>query len=308
MSETGFTTSPNSPFPDGYDLYAEIRAVRALYDSPEPDSADPLFARFQEVKRREKQFATASLARRKLRRTQRAESGESAPGLTNTATMQLHTLDAQQLLVGTLPRGAGASMTNGAAGVLRACSAIAVMYRLTARLHPFADWALIEIETALAEIERLLLEKLEVSEKMLAVQAQAGLFIGVLESPKPIHIPVKFGAPHAYRLCALTLQFDQLVRHMRTLARAGLLTNTAANDVIHSIRTPMRSLLEQAVLGAALLSQPAYGVLTRSALADDPLLAARKAKLEARFTPKALPLPDAIREGTHRPQFFMEPK
>lgn len=305
---TDFLTSTNSPFEDGYDLYAEIRAVRSLYDSPTPDSADPLYSRFMEVKRREKLFAGASLARRKLRRTQRAESTEPAPGLVNEAAMQLHTLDAQQLLVGTLPRGSGASMTNGMSGVLRACSAIAALYRLTARQHAFADWALIDVETALVDIEALVVAKLDTAEKLLAHQAQSGLTIGVLESQKPMNIPVKFGAPHAYRLCALTLKFDQLVRHIRTLSRSGLLTNTAANDLLHSVRSPIRSLLEQAVLRSALLAQPAYAVLTRSALAEDSELATRVEKLQARFSPKGMPMPEDIRTGARRPQFCMEPK
>ena len=99
-----------------------------MYDSPSPDAADPLFARFQEVKRREKQFAAFSMARRKKRRADRAASTDPAKGLVNDATLLLHTVDAQQLLVGTLPRGSGAMMTNGVSGVLRACSSIALLY------------------------------------------------------------------------------------------------------------------------------------------------------------------------------------
>jgi len=34
----------------------------------------------------------------------------------------------------------------------------------------------------------------------------------------------------------------------------------------------------------------------------------RIAKLESLFTPKGLALPDEIRAGTHRPEFFLEVK
>ena len=300
-----FLTSPNSPFPDNYDLYGEINAVRALYDDPNPNGADPLFQRFQEVKRREKQFAAVSLARRKKRRAERAASADPAKGLVNDATLLLHSVDAQQLLVGTLPRGSGAAMTNGVSGVLRACSSIALLFRLTGRQHPFADWALIDVESALIAIEEIANEKLKTTELLLANRAKSGLSIGLLHSEAPMNIPVRFGSPHGYRLCDAVIKFDQLVRHMRTLSRSGMLTSTAATEVIQSVRSPIRKLLEQAVLRGSLLMQPAYATLNRATLSD-PEMQPRVAKLESLFTPKGVPLPDEIRDGTHRPEFFME--
>jgi hypothetical protein len=300
-----FLTSPNSPFPDRYDLYGEINAVRALYDSPSQDLADPLFARWQEVKRREKQFAGVSLARRKQRRAERAASLDPAKGLVNDATLLLHSVDAQQLLVGTLPRGSGAEMTNGVSGVLRACSSIALLYRLTGRQHPFADWALIDVETALVAIEEIADEKLKTTQLLLANRAESGLSIGLLHSEAPMNIPVRFGSPHGYRLCDTVIKFDLLVRHMRTLSRSGMLTSTAATGVIQSVRSPIRKLLEQAVLRGSLLMQPAYAAMTRADFSD-PDMQLRIAKLERVFTPKGVPMPDDIRAGIRRPDFFLE--
>lgn len=302
-----FLTSPNSPFPDNYDLYGEINAVRALYDNPSPDPSDSQFARLLEVKRREKQFAAVSMARRKKRRAERAASTDPAKGLVNDATLLLHTVDAQQLLVGTLPRGSGASMTNGVSGVLRACSSIALLYRLTGRQHPYADWALIDVESALVAIEAIADEKLKTTELLLANRAKSGLSIGLLHSESPMSIPVRFGSPHGYRLCDTVIKFDQLVRHMRTLSRSGMLTSTAATDVIQSVRSPIRKLLELAVLRGSLLMQPAYARLNRVALSDTEMQP-RIAKLESLFTPKGVTLPDGIRAGTHRPEFFLEVK
>lgn len=109
---------------------------------------------------------------------------------------------------------------------------------------PYADWAIIRIETLLDECqEKLSAWRAEMTAKL---QSAPGLEIEVAQSEEPHVVSLKMYSPYAYGAVRLIGQYDALIAVMLTGQYTGMFGSDFVDEKIKSGRADVRHIFHQA--------------------------------------------------------------
>jgi integrating conjugative element protein (TIGR03761 family) len=257
-----------SPFPDGYDLEAEREALRDLLEAEQPDETDPRWPRLVEFNERIEQL-------RKLQSVyvQRkgadavvpdAEASAEAGGLIDEEpdAMVLHTKEAHRLFLGRArdPQGQYQPIVGGK----RVAAALRSIWYLSGNDNPYADWALIDTSERIQGLKATLDALGQECDRRLKAAAKKGLIFSILKSREPVSLALGFRSPYGYTIAGLIVEFDYLVRQIKTLVRKDLMTDDEGRQMIREATRKIRGVFETPVRFERYLIRPELRNLSRA--------------------------------------------
>lgn len=244
----GFPVSPDSPFADGYDIASERDALADLVASEQPDPADPRWARFMELRKRE-----ADLRGRR----QPAPAPSAVPPIaipaarlgqledTTPDTMTLHTKDAYGLFSGR-PADNPAGLPPIPGG-RRFAAVLKSIWHLSANDNPYADWILIRMYDALVGIRANLARVIAAREEGMDVLKRKGLSISVMASRSPKSVELGFRSPYGYATAETIVDYDYYVRMIKTLIHKDRMSDEEGRIAIRGVGREIRALFLEAI-------------------------------------------------------------
>lgn len=256
-----FRTSPDSSFPDGYDLEGEREVLQALIEADSPDSRDPLFPRFVQYEERLRQFESLQAAKKAHQPTlaeQVAEIGTLEVEADDQMT--LHTRDAMRLFVGR-PAGDG---QRAIAGGRRVAASLRQLWGLSSNDNPYADWMLVQFDEQAHDMRHSLTGAAERTLNRLEAMRQKGLTYSVLKSAAPVNVSLGFVSPYGYAVATAVVEFDWLSRVVKSAQRRDVLSSSEAHDLLFETKRRCRSIFEPVVRAAGLLMRDELRPLTRA--------------------------------------------
>ena len=173
-----------------------------------------------------------------------ARTLKGSPGtLRSEAAIEIHTVQAQRLVV-----GRRSSLERPAiVGLLRFAKHMRLLWSAAAQDDPYADWRLLQIETALTEARTALARERAEVERLL--QSLPGISLSIAQSCEPLRLPVSFSTPFGYLGAMLIIDFDQLVRALSTARHTGLMHRARAEQDIREAAHRLRAVFALAASG-----------------------------------------------------------
>jgi integrating conjugative element protein (TIGR03761 family) len=279
--KSAFLTSPNSPFPDGYDIEGERVVLKELIEAESPDPADPLFPRFVEYEERLAQITAAQAAEKAKQPTvaqQVAGIGTLEAG--EDDSMTLHTRDAMRLFVGR-PAGEG---QRAIAGGRRVAASLRQLWGLSSNDNPYADWMLVQFDEAAQEMRKALTGAAERTLNKLEGMRQKGLSYSVLKSAAPVDVNLGFVSPYGFAVATAVVEFDWFSRVVKSAQRRDVLSSAEAHDLLFQLKRTCRGVFEPIVRAAGLLMREELRPLTRADfLSSDEMAMKRVAAVQGLF-------------------------
>lgn len=303
--------SASSPFPDGYDIEAETSNLAELIDADEPDTAHPLYGRYLElIDRAERLRSMKQESEARNHADKFVPSGEAAGmnrlgGLVpdEQATMILHTREAYRLFIG---RAADVSQNvRGEVSVKKAAAMLRVIWSLSSNDNPYADWALLVTSERIGAAHTTIERHIGAKEKIIDGLKKRGMTLHVLKSKAPVTVDLGFVSPYGFMLAALILDYDYMVRVVKTLVNTARLTDAEGREVIYTGGRQIRSMLERIVPVHRALGDERMSSLSRADWvpnADD-LAQKRVHAATALFKPLLGELPRDVFVGSRAPAY-----
>jgi integrating conjugative element protein (TIGR03761 family) len=178
-------------------------------------------------------------------------------------TMTLHTVEAARLYNGFTPSSdsVGRYFVPGAR---RAAIALRQLFLMTALDNPYADYLLVQIDERVAVLNKEIaaLEKVHISK--LDDQKKKGLSYSILETRTPQVLTLGYKSPYGYMLSGLVVNFDYLVRVLKSAERRDLCTKRDVAVALSNFKHSLRSMFMLAIEGARSLSHESLAGLSRS--------------------------------------------
>lgn len=256
-----FLTSPESPFPDKYDILGEAAILDHLIQSDNPDPADPLFPRFVQYEERLRQLEAINAAKKAQPPT--LDQQVSGIGYLETESddqMTLHTRDAMRVFVGR-PAGDG---QRAIAGGRRVAASLRQLWGLSSNDNPYADWMLVQFDEQMQGVRQALTGAAEQTMRRLEDMRQKGLSYSVLKSAAPVSVNLGFVSPYGYAVATAVVEFDWLSRVVKSAQRRDVLSSSEAHDLLFETKRKCRSVFEPIVRAAGLLMREELRPLTRA--------------------------------------------
>ena len=283
QSVGGFKTSPDSPFPDGYDIAAEKLVVAHLLEADDPDPSDPLFQRYLDLDQRERDLRQMqSKARIRQNADKLVDDGDATAMnrigrlvATDDDVMELHTQIAYRLFIGRDNNGTGRPAVSGkrVAAVLRA------FWLMSGNNNPYADWALIQVEAQIVELRQKLKAATAVQTSALEALKAKGLRLSVVRSEFPVEVKLGFQSPYGFQIAELMVEVDYFCRVVKTLvARDQLSSREGHKRIVFDGLHPARSIFESLVPIQRMLQREEMVKLTRSDWASKDDLAQKRVR------------------------------
>jgi len=209
------------------------------------------------------------------------------PGtLRGGASLDIQTRQAQRLVYGRRRTESKEHIV----GLVRFGMNMKRIWASAARDDPYADWTLLQVETALNRARETINNLRQETEALLS-NAAIGVHIDVAHSLEPIRVRLQFANAFGYMGAYLIADFDQLVCTMLTARHVGLIGRDESARSLHSAAKLVRH--------SFVLSAPwQFTLVTRNDLRNNTPMAL-KAK-EAMATMGELP--EAILDSTLRAQ------
>jgi len=305
LGTTPFVTEPDSPWPDGYSLAGERKALADILDADGAEG-DPRWPRVLEFERREREFEEAQ-----ARYSQRQGAEDAVTYAEATAfkylgnlvnddrdTMVVHTLEAYRLFIGrtSSPDGRLPAIPGGK----RQASALRVLWLQTTQDNPYADWGLLLHEQATARLRKLLADHIDECGERIRALAARGLALTLQVSARPETLELGFRSPYGYGVCELIVDYDLFVRYMKTLARKNQISDEVARTKLRETNRQIRGAWNEVVRFERVLMRPEFREVSR---ADFLPGADATARARAEGIQQLLPgLPAEIFDGTLVPQ------
>ena len=236
-------------------------------------------------------------------------------GLFNTATVALHTGQAEIVWNGrqTKPNLAGIRPP-GTVSVALVSGALRYLFLATATDNPWADFALLRFQEAIANVRDVCGERTSTIKNLIAMRAAATSVTTSLMSRQTPHIfELVLYTPYHGLLVDTIAEWDNTVRYVLTFNAAGRMDSVTTRALIESLRNLLVSALEQVMKDAGNVRR-AIVPMTRSLLwpqtgvADPALIApAASDKKGATTASKTLAkkfraeLPEDVLSGARRP-------
>lgn len=259
-----FLTSPDSPFPDHYDLGGEATVLKHLIESDEPDTSDPLFPRLVEYEERLQALDKLKAARAaKAARTAGLREQVAAIGALTSEdedSMTVHTRDAMRLFQGR-PAGDG---LRAIAGGRRVAASLRQLWALSANDNPYADWLLVQFDESMQKCRADMKKQADRLIQLLDALRSKGLAYSVLRSDNPATVTLGFVSPYGYAVASAVVEFDWSSRVVKSAQRRDVIGSTEAHEVLFQLKRDCRAIFEPMVRGAGLLMREELRQLTRA--------------------------------------------
>lgn len=168
-------------------------------------------------------------------------------GLFNTATVALHTGQAELVWNGkpTKPNLAGVRPP-GVVSVALVSGALRYLFLETATDNPWADFALLRFQDAIANVREVCSERTATIQNLIAMRAASTSVTTSLVSRQTPHVfELVLYTPYHGLLVDTIAEWDNTVRHVLTLNTAGRMDSTTTRTLIESLRNLLVSALEQ---------------------------------------------------------------
>lgn len=206
------------------------------------------------------------------------------PGmLRGEATLDIQTRQAQRLVYGRRKTEDKEHIV----GLVRYGMNMKRIWTSAGRDDPYADWILLQTESALTEARDKINSVRQETEQQLAT-VSIGIHIDVAHSIEPVHVPLQFANAYGYMGAYLIADYDQLVRTILTARHVGLMTGDQSTQTLyHTSRMVRRSF--------AFSSQWKFSLVTRADIRNKTPMAAKAKEL----MPK-IKLPSEVIEGSLR--------
>ena len=227
LASVHFPVSPDSPFPDGYDIAAERDALADLVSAENPDASDPRWPRFLELSEREERLRQMNTARKLRQGAESVVPDHEARRivelgqLTDTApdTMTLHTKDAFRMFTGRQADAEGKVVP--IAGGKRFAAVLKSIWYLSANDNPYADWILIRMYEGLMGVRAHLAEATRDRENGIELLKRKGLAFSVMQSRSPKTVELGFRSPYGYATAEAIADFDFHFLDQRLIGEQG---------------------------------------------------------------------------------------
>ena len=236
-------------------------------------------------------------------------------GLFNTATVALHTGQAEIVWNGrqTKPNLAGVRPP-GTVSVALVSGALRYLFLATATDNPWADFALLRFQEAIANVRDVCAERTSTIKNLIAMRAAATSVTTSLMSRQTPHVfELVLYTPYHGLLVDTIAEWDNTARYILTFNAAGRMDSVTTRALIESLRNLLVSALEQVMKDAGNVRR-AIVPMTRSLLwpqtgvADPAVIApATSDKKGATTASKTLAkkfraeLPEDVLSGARRP-------
>lgn len=206
------------------------------------------------------------------------------PGmLRGEATLDIQTRQAQRLVYGRRKTEDKEHIV----GLVRYGMNMKRIWTSAGRDDPYADWILLQTESALTEArDKINNVRQETEQKLSSVSV--GIHIDVAHSIEPVHVPLQFTNAYGYMGAYLIADYDQLVRTILTARHVGILTGDQSTQTLYYTSRMVRR-------SFAFSSQWKFSLVTRADIRNNTPMAAKAKEL----MPK-IKLPTEVIEGTLR--------
>jgi integrating conjugative element protein (TIGR03761 family) len=285
-----FVTEPNSPFADKYSIAGERAALAeelGMLERDELDFTHPSFERVMELEAREQQYkkvvseyhqrngadATVSLVAARSMQS----LGALVTGSKETDSMTLHTKEGLRLFMGRAKDPE--KKLEAIHGGTRIGSAAKVMWMLTGMDNPYADWALLRLESSLDTITTTLQKETEAGLSLLRSKREQGLNYGVMESEVPKTLELGFKSPYGFAVAEVIVAYDYYIRVIKSLVYRNLRADDDGRAVIRGITRTIRGRFSEFARFERSLTRPECSGLCR---ADYVLVQTDKASEQAK--------------------------
>jgi len=271
----GFVTEPNSPFEDGYSIKGEraaLSAELALSERDELPYSHPAFARVMELESREQRLAKASRdyeQRNGADQTTTMKDARSIKAMGSLRasadapdSMTLHTLDALRLFIGRAKDPA--RKLSHISGGTRVASAAKLMWIMSGKDNPYADWALLHLEDSVRLIQSLLAARTKELVGKLEAKRAIGLNYAVMDSAKPSTVQLGFSSPYGFSVAEIIVTYDYFVRVIKTLMRRDMVTDDEGWTIQRAITRRIRGLFSEFEMFERAITRTDCAQLTRA--------------------------------------------
>lgn len=213
-------------------------------------------------------------------------------------TMVLHTKEAYRLFIG---RGQDPARNQPAImGGKRAAACLRGIWGLSGNDNPYADWQLLQASERLdAALNRLREDDKRATEQLEALR-QKGLNFSVLRSQEPQAVGLGFASPYGYLIATLTVEYDHLIRVVKTLIRKDVVSDADGRKQVIDATRRLRAVFHEIVRVERLLSNENMKPLSRADFlpgADE--LAKKRVTAAAQLFGE---VPREVFAGHHRPR------
>jgi integrating conjugative element protein (TIGR03761 family) len=265
-------------FADGYDIDAERLSLAELISAENPDTSSPLWPRYLELLGREEALAKQA-TNNKLRQQAdpivsdvEALKMSSIGGLRNedADSMSLHTKEAMRLFMGRMADDE--TSRYGAVSGKRVSAVLRFLWLATGGDNPYADWGLVQVETKVSELRQEFDRRIKTHEAVFTALAKRNLRYSVMVSRAPAVVELGFKSPYGYLIAELIVDFDYLVRLVKTLVAKDRLSKTDGRNQIYESFKALRSFFEKLVPYQRILQTEEIKKLSRAdwvSTADD---------------------------------------
>ena len=248
-----YSTSPNSPFADKYDIAGEeIILADFLADRARQfDELDPEYDRWIELMDRKDRLETMNTSYEIRKGAESVVEKKEALSMNFLGSLEseqedqmaLHTKEAFRLFMG---RGIDPEKKlQPIVGGKRIAAALRALWMLTVNDNPYAEWGLLRHEQTIKEVRKILNKQTEEAQSLLNQQKARGLTFSVLHSTKPQILNLGFKSPYGYAVAQLVSDFDYFVRVQKTLERKNLRSDSQVRQSITEITRVIRRVFNE---------------------------------------------------------------
>lgn len=290
IGRDGFAVEANSPFPDGYSIEGETRALEpSMIDGAVPEG-NPFHERYVQLLERKQQLIEAQAAAEPgseggeavaleaaeedidLESARQAASRSDDPKVGHLVDsyvdlMTLHTRQAYHMFMGR--KADPARNLYFIPGGRHVARALRLLWQMTRNDNPYADWALLRHEQLIGQIHERLDRATKGALKTIEKAGEKGLKFSVLESASPATLELGFRSPYGYAVARLISTFDYYVRLEKTLARKNLQSDQQVRNAISDITRRTRGIFNETNRFSRWLTNKDINALSRSDFAPE---------------------------------------
>jgi integrating conjugative element protein (TIGR03761 family) len=183
--------------------------------------------------------------------------------------MILHTKEASRLFHGQIP----SEGKHYIAGGKRVASCLSTLSLIAGNNNPFADWYLIESEKKLRELISYLKDEIKNKETVFQKKASKGIHINLMENKNPAKDSLLFKTGYGFTIANIIVEFDLLVRYIKTLQMCGEISDQFAREELIKILRKIRGRFNEILKLEKKLNREKINTFTRvDFIAKSPLL------------------------------------